>query len=57
MVLQREDFNSLKSFYKPRARELFAIDRGQPGRDKDDWVIITNLGLDGHIAESSSAIR
>ncbi|HKQ47092.1 MAG TPA: glycosyltransferase family 39 protein [Phycisphaerae bacterium] len=45
MVLQLEDFASLQSHFDPRARELCVVDRGNRGRDKDDWVVITNQGV------------
>ncbi len=44
MIFQREDFGLLKSYFKPNARELFAVDRGHPGKDEEDWVVVTNHG-------------
>lgn len=52
IVLQREDFSSLKSFFKPNAQELFTVDRGHPGNDKKDWVVVTNQGLLSIVAAS-----
>jgi hypothetical protein len=44
-VFQRGDFEALMAFFKPPARELLSIDRGEAGRDKDDWVVATNEGV------------
>lgn len=41
-VMQREDFQLLMSLMKPRAQEVFSVDRGKVGRDEDDWVVIRN---------------
>lgn len=44
VLLQREDFETLMFFLRPTAHELFSIDRGNIGKDKDDWVVVTNRG-------------
>lgn len=52
MIFQREDFAMLKSYFRPSARELFSIDRGHPGNDEEDWVVVTNVGFQSSVAES-----
>jgi 4-amino-4-deoxy-L-arabinose transferase-like glycosyltransferase len=41
-VFQRGQFETLMALMNPPARELFSIDRARPGRDKNDWVVVTN---------------
>jgi hypothetical protein len=41
-VFQRGQFDTFMALLNPPARELFSIDRGKPGGDKDDWVVVTN---------------
>ncbi len=42
IVLEREDFITLVKLLKADATELFYVDRGKVGPDKDDWVVSTN---------------
>ena len=45
IVLKRENLQLLRATYThpPPAYELFSIDRGAPGRDEDDWVVVSNV--------------
>lgn len=45
LVMQREDYQLLKTFMRPKARVLFSLDRGDIGHDDEDWLVITNEGL------------
>lgn len=47
VVMKRGQFEMLMLFFKPPARELFFVDRGEPGKDEDDWVVVTNVGAPG----------
>ncbi len=42
MVFNREQFHQLMAFLRPAAWELFSVDRGRPGDDRTDWVVVTN---------------
>jgi hypothetical protein len=44
IVCKRENLQLLRATYThpPPAYELFSIDRGAPGRDEDDWVVVSN---------------
>ncbi len=42
IVLKRDAFESLMTFFKPPAAVLFAVDRGDPGDDQGDWLVISN---------------
>lgn len=42
VVLEREDFTMLVKLLGAKAEELFNVDRGQIGKDRDDWVVSTN---------------
>lgn len=58
LVMQREDFEMLMAFVKPPARELFSIDRGDIGPDKEDWVVVTNDGAErAHLAYVAPDLR
>ncbi|GJQ27369.1 MAG: hypothetical protein HBSAPP02_24010 [Phycisphaerae bacterium] len=45
IVFEREDYENLKLFYRPPARLLCEVDRGEAGADEDDWVVATNAGV------------
>ncbi|HWL92180.1 MAG TPA: glycosyltransferase family 39 protein [Phycisphaerae bacterium] len=56
IVFQREQIVLLRIFYNPPMHELFSIDRGRPGLDEDDWVVVTNQsGLRDHLAATSDS--
>jgi len=40
IVLQRGQWDELLFWYDPKGRLLFGVDRGRPGDDDDDWVVI-----------------
>lgn len=44
IVFQLGQLRLFTSFFRPTARELFRIGRGEAGRDDDDWVVVTNVG-------------
>lgn len=50
IVLKRDSFEQLMRFFKPPAREMFSVDRGDPGKDDGDWVVVTNVGAPGSAA-------
>jgi len=41
-VFTRDRFGLLKWLARPKATVLFEVDRDPPGRDEDDWVVVTN---------------
>lgn len=45
LLMQRGDYQLLNMFMQPRSRVVFSVDRGDIGKDEDDWVVITNQGL------------
>jgi 4-amino-4-deoxy-L-arabinose transferase-like glycosyltransferase len=48
-VLQRGDFELLMALFRAPARILFHVDRGPPGVDEDDWVVVSNAGVEDGI--------
>lgn len=55
LVMQREDFELLTSYFNPPARALFSVDRGAIGEDEDDWVVFTNEGA--HAASFAETVH
>lgn len=41
-IFERSRYGLLKSFGNPKGTVLFEVDRLPRGRDKDDWVVVTN---------------
>jgi 4-amino-4-deoxy-L-arabinose transferase-like glycosyltransferase len=44
LVFQRRQLDQLTAMFHPPGREIITIDRGKPGPDEDDWVVVTNAG-------------
>ena len=55
LLMQRGDYQLLNMFMQPRSRVVFSVDRGEIGKDEDDWVVITNQGLMPESATSAGS--